>query len=118
MISEKRRSYMKRATITVIAAFALMLVVGAGVAMAQATRNGYETVGGQVQDDVQGDTGPSNSQSGDDRNGTAPVAASGNSGGGGLPFTGLDVALLAGAGALLAAAGLGMRRLTRAPDSV
>lgn len=38
--------------------------------------------------------------------------------GGSLPFTGLDMALLAAAGGLLAAAGLGMRRLTRAPDSV
>ena len=35
--------------------------------------------------------------------------------GGSLPFTGLDVALLAGAGGLLVAAGFGMRRLTRAP---
>ncbi len=33
--------------------------------------------------------------------------------GGGLPFTGLDVALLAAAGAALAAFGLGMRLLTR-----
>ena len=39
----------------------------------------------------------------------------GSGGGGSLPFTGLDVALFAGAGALLAAAGIGLRRLTRAP---
>jgi hypothetical protein len=34
-----------------------------------------------------------------------------------LPFTGLDLALLAGAGGMLLALGLGMRRLTRSPES-
>jgi hypothetical protein len=47
---------------------------------------------------------------------TTPVAADTDEGGS-LPFTGLDMALLAGAGGLLAAAGLAMRRLTRAPDA-
>ncbi len=37
--------------------------------------------------------------------------------GGSLPFTGLDVALLAVAGAGLVALGFGMRRLTRNPDA-
>jgi hypothetical protein len=37
--------------------------------------------------------------------------------GGSLPFTGLDLALVAAAGGMLVAAGLGMRRLTRAPGN-
>ena len=34
-----------------------------------------------------------------------------------LPFTGIDLALLAGGGALLAGSGLLMRRLTRSPET-
>ncbi len=44
----------------------------------------------------------------------AEPGASGD--GGGLPFTGLDLALLGLAGTGLVALGLGMRRLTRRPD--
>jgi hypothetical protein len=66
---------------------------------------GYNDEAGQVQTQVQGGGG------GD----------SGASGGGGssssLPFTGLDLALLVGAGGMLLAVGFGMRRLTRAPES-
>jgi hypothetical protein len=36
---------------------------------------------------------------------------------GSLPFTGLDLGLMGAAGGLLLGAGLGMRRLTRAPGS-
>jgi hypothetical protein len=78
--------------ITVLALFVAM----AGPAAAQ---NGYEGTSGQVQTQVQ-DTG----------------TASANDTGGSLPFTGLDVALLAGAGLLLAGAGIAMRRVTRAPS--
>ena len=35
----------------------------------------------------------------------------------GLPFSGLDVALLAAMGVSLLALGLGMRRMTRRPDT-
>lgn len=41
----------------------------------------------------------------------------GGSSGGSLPFSGLDVGLLAAAGAGLVALGAGMRRLTRRPDT-
>jgi hypothetical protein len=78
--------------ITVLALFVAM----AGPAAAQ---NGYEGTSGQVQTQVQ-DTG----------------TASANDAGSSLPFTGLDVALLAGAGLLLAGAGIAMRRVTRAPS--
>ena len=84
--------------ITVLALFVAL----AGPAAAQ---NGYEGTGGQVQTQVQ-DTG-----SGTAGSGTGTASESGGS----LPFTGLDVALLAGAGLLLAGAGFAMRRVTRAP---
>ena len=58
--------------------------------------------GGQVASQVQGGGDP------------PPTADDGSS----LPFTGLDVSLLAAAGCLLVAAGLGMRRLTRAPRAI
>jgi hypothetical protein len=77
-------------------------------AFGQSSVQGYNDQAGQVQAQV------------DDEATTQPVATVGggdDSGGGSLPFTGLDVALLVGAGGLLVAAGLGMRRLTRAPGS-
>ncbi len=46
-----------------------------------------------------------------------PADPAAESEGGSLPFTGLDVALLAVAGAGLVAVGFGMRRLTRRPDA-
>jgi hypothetical protein len=78
----------------------VLFVAFAGPAAAQP---GYEPPAGQVQSQVQ-DTGSS-----------AGASASDN-GSGSLPFTGLDVALLAGAGLLLAGAGFTMRRITRAPN--
>jgi hypothetical protein len=75
------------------------------VAFGQSSVQGYNDVAGQVQSQVGGggDGTPPSS--------TTPVSQA--SSGGSLPFTGLDVALLAGAGGLLVAAGFGMRRLTR-----
>jgi hypothetical protein len=78
--------------ITMLALFVAL----AGPAAAQ--QNGYSGTGGQVQTQVQ-DTG----------------TAAADNGSGSLPFTGLDVALLAGAGLVLAGAGIAMRRVTRAP---
>jgi hypothetical protein len=92
--------------ISVVAVLALSLTL-ATAAFGQSSVSGYNGQAGQVQSDVQGDT---NAQ---------PVVAnsSGGGGGGSLPFTGLDVALLVGAGGLLIVAGLGMRRLTRPASS-
>lgn len=73
-----------------------------GTALAQSSVDGYNEPGGQIQTQIGG----------------GGTGGSGGSGGGSLPFTGLDVALLVGAGGLLLAAGFGMRRLTRAPSSV
>jgi hypothetical protein len=97
-----------RTITTVIASLALVLAL-ATTAYAQSSIQGYNDRAGQIQNEVE--------QGGGDV--TSPVSAQGGAGGGGgsLPFTGLDIALLLGAGGVLLAAGLGMRRLTRAPGS-
>ena len=102
--------------ISVVAALALTLAL-ATTAFAQSSIEGYNDEGGRVQSQVQGGR---DDDGGD--NGVVPANASGdgdeaNGAGGKLPFTGLDIALLAGAGGLLVGAGVGMRRLTRAPES-
>jgi hypothetical protein len=90
----------------VVVALVLSLTL-ATTAFGQSSKTGYSNQAGQVQSDVEGDT-------------AQPVATNtsgGGGGGGSLPFTGLDVALLVGAGGVLVLAGLGMRRLTRSPGS-
>jgi hypothetical protein len=73
---------------------ALACLVTASVALAQdPTEQGYGGVGGSVQGDVEG---------------------GGAGGAGALPFTGLDLMLIVGAGVLLLAAGLMLRRYGRA----
>jgi hypothetical protein len=78
--------------VKVLAAFSgalLTCLVMASVALAQQpTEGGYGGTGGNIQGDVEG--------------------------GGSLPFTGLDLLLLVGAGALLLAAGFTLRRVGRA----
>jgi hypothetical protein len=75
-----------------LAAFAssvLVYLVMASVALAQEpTQSGYGGTGGNIQGDVEGS-------------------------GGSLPFTGLDLLLLVGAGVLLLAAGFALRRVGR-----
>lgn len=88
----------------IIATLMLTLALTVGVAtMASAqTVDGYTNQAGQIQTSVQGAT-----------DGTAAAATDS---GGSLPFTGLDLALLALAGGALVIVGLGMRSLTRAPE--
>ena len=78
---------MERLTAFASAVFASLVM--ASVALAQdPTQSGYGGTGGNIQGDVEG--------------------------GGSLPFTGLDLVLLVGAGALLLAAGFTLRRVGRA----
>jgi hypothetical protein len=95
---------------SVLTVLVLTLVVATSAA-AQSSVDGYEDNGGQIQAQVQG--------GGDDDGTTPPVSATTDTAGDGasLPFTGLDLALLLGAGGVLVVAGLGMRRLTRSPGS-
>lgn len=74
--------------LTAFASCALAYLVTASVALAQdPTQSGYGGTGGNIQGDVEG--------------------------GGSLPFTGLDLLLLVGAGVLLLAAGFTLRRVGR-----
>jgi hypothetical protein len=112
---------MKMKVITSLIAVLVLMAVSVTPAFGQ-TLEGYNNVAGQQQDQVQGGLEQANGPV----NGTAPTSnsaapantAGAKSGGGSLPFTGIDVALLLGAGGVLLAAGFGMRRLTRAPSSV
>ena len=93
---------------TMIAVLAALAVLSfATVAYGQPSVDGYSDEGGQIQTQID-TTGGGPPSSG---------AVTATDTGGSLPFTGLDVALLVGAGGLLLAAGFGMRRLTRAPDT-
>jgi hypothetical protein len=89
-----------------------LILAFATTAYGQSSIEGYNDQGGQIQSTV--DQG-----GGGGGGGLAAVSDTTSTAddGGSLPFTGLDVALLAAAGGVLAAAGLGMRRLTRAPGS-
>jgi hypothetical protein len=98
-----------RASITTVCALALVLAL-ATAAFGQSSVDGYNDQGGQVLSAIdQGGSGGGGAVAG------APANATDD--GGSLPFTGLDVALLVIAGGVLAAAGLALRGLTRAPDA-
>lgn len=92
----------------IIATLILTMALSVGVAtLASAqTVDGYTNQAGQIQTQVQGGT-----------DGSGVAGTTTDSGGSSLPFTGLDLALLALAGGALVVVGLGMRSLTRAPES-
>ena len=85
------------------------LAIGAPAAIAQtnSAQDGYSTPGGAVQTQLDNGNDPGNE--------TTPPAprtvqtAEGSS----LPFTGLDVALIVGAGGMLLLLGFGLRRFSR-----
>lgn len=109
-------------TITSVVATVALMLSAVAPAFGQ-TLDAYSNQGGQQQNLAQGGLEEAQVQaqgvSGGADNGAAPdTRASSPGGSSSLPFTGLDVALLLGAGGVLAAAGFGMRRLTRAPHSV
>jgi hypothetical protein len=103
--SDKRDVTKIMKIITSIVVVLVLSLTLATAAFGQSSVNGYSNQAGQVQSDVEGVS-------------AQPVATNSSGGGGSsLPFTGLDVALLVGAGGVLVVAGLGMRRLTRSPGS-
>jgi hypothetical protein len=84
----------------------------------QSAQDAYKPAG-QIEQDVEGDQGgvggsPGAGGGAGGETAVTPAASSGS----GLPFTGMDVALLAGAGTLLLGAGVGMRRLAHRQDPV
>ena len=96
-------------TLTALATALVLSLAFATVAFSQSsTEEGYNPPGPEVVNKV------------DEDDSTAPAATNNvddSDDGDELPFTGLDLALLAGAGGMLLALGLGMRRLTRSPES-
>ena len=105
---------LKRTLAATAAVTALVFPTGA---FAQSAQDAYKPQG-QIEQDVEGDqggVGGSPGAGGGNGGENAPAAAANNSGSG-LPFTGMDVALLAGAGTLLLGAGVGMRRLAHRQD--
>lgn len=95
----------RRNMVALVALMMLSLTLIAPAAYAQSSRDGYVEQGPSTLDQVGGGGG-----------GSAPAPRA-SSGGGELPFTGLDVGLIAIAGASLVLMGFALRRLTRAPDA-
>jgi hypothetical protein len=97
-----------------LAATAVMtaLVFPTGAFAQQSSQDAYKPQG-QIEQDVGGDQGGAGGSptAGGGTGGENAVAPAAENSGSGLPFTGMDVALLAGAGTLLLGAGVGMRRL-------
>jgi hypothetical protein len=90
--------------IIISAALTLVLTLAfATSAFGQSSIDGYSDEASQIQ-----------AQVADEAQAPAPESTPGE---GSLPFTGLDLGLMGAAGGLLLGAGLGMRRLTRAPGS-
>jgi hypothetical protein len=86
------------------------LLLGAPSAFAASSaQQGYSKPGGAVQTKI--DNGGGGNQPGDVVQ--TPESVTQTKSSGKLPFTGLDLVLVVGAGGLLLALGLGMRRLTR-----
>jgi hypothetical protein len=82
----------------------------AAPAFAQTASEGYSTPAGSIQERISTERTPNPRDPGDEITETRAAEESRSE----LPFTGLDVALIIGAGGLLLAMGLGMRRLSRA----
>jgi hypothetical protein len=85
---------------------ASMLV--AAPASAQTASEGYSKPSGNIQERISTERTPNPRDPGDEITETRTSEARSE-----LPFTGLDVALIVGAGGLLLAMGFGMRRLSR-----
>jgi hypothetical protein len=90
------------------------LLVGAPSAIAQTSaQQGYSKPSGIVETQIEnggGDNSPGDSTSTPVR---TPERVTQSKSNGKLPFTGLDLVLVVGAGGILLALGLGMRRLSR-----
>jgi hypothetical protein len=100
---------------TLLAVLALFALPATALAQ-QPSVSGYDDFGPQAQEEIQQETpgGGGGSAGGDDSGASpAPVAAAASDEGGDLPFTGLDVALVLGAGLMLVGMGFGIRRMIR-----
>ena len=93
-----------------------VLVIGASFALPSAalaqssSEGGYNQPGGTVQDEIQ--TRPAQASDNTPAAAVTPAPAAKSNSGGNLPFTGLDLALVVGAGGVLLLLGFGIRRFT------
>jgi hypothetical protein len=97
-----------------VGAFALGLLVPSAAMAASPTTEGYNSPGGVVQDEIQ--TRPASTSGTTPAAATTPAAKENSSGK--LPFTGLDLALVVGAGGVLLLLGFTIRRFTRPPSGI
>ena len=96
-------------------AISAIMLLGAPSAMAATSaQTGYSKPGGIVQSTI--DNGGDNHNPGAvvEHSSPSPAGVTETQSSGSLPFTGLDVVLVAAAGGLLLGLGVAMRRLTRA----
>ena len=93
-----------------------VLMIGASLAVPSAalaqssSEGGYNQPGGTVQDEIQ--TRPAQATDNTPAAATTPAPQAKSDQGGNLPFTGLDLALVVGAGGVLLLLGFGIRRFT------
>ncbi len=104
---------MKRIHKTIAASIAALCLLAPGAAMAQSSSvEGYTEPRAEIEANSSGPRTPAdNSREAAPANETTAPAA------GTLPFTGLDLGLMAAGGVVLAGMGFGMRRLSQAPDA-
>jgi hypothetical protein len=98
----------------VLAVLAAALVPATAFAQ-QPSVSGYEGFGPQVEEEISQES-PGGGGGGDEGGPTPAVAAQAGAeegGDGNLPFTGLDLALVLGAGIVLLGMGIAMRRMVR-----
>jgi len=97
-----------------------LLALPAGAIAQSSSDGGYNQPGGVVQDQIQAE--PRTATGGDEGDDSTPTAAKATANptesdaGGKLPFTGLDLALIVGAGGVLMLVGFGIRRFTSATE--
>jgi hypothetical protein len=100
-------------TFTAVVA-SIALAISAPAAFAQsAVQNGYSQPGGVIQSQVSNGNPSSTPEAS-----TSTPAAKTQTSSSQLPFTGLDLGLVLAAGAMLLAAGLGIRRVSRRTSAV
>lgn len=97
----------------VVLVLGALLAVPTGAMAQSSSEGGYNPPGSTVQDQIESQPSREN-----DRVTPDPPAATADEGGGNLPFTGLDLALIVAAGGVLLMLGLGIRRATRASTEV
>lgn len=104
---------MRLRNIIVGAVLCIAMLVAVAPAYAQSSQSGYSEPAGSVQQQLN-NGGPGDAH----KVSAANVSSSKNdSGGGNLPFTGLDIALVVAAGGVLLAMGFGIRRISRTSEA-